>query len=262
MRRVRRPAVAGSFYPADPKRLQSLVRDCLAAAVPDDGTPAKAFVVPHAGLEYSGPIAASAYARIARMRDRVRRIVLVGPSHRVAFRGIAVPECDAFATPLGTIEIDAEAVARALACPGVLASDAAHAQEHSLEVQLPFLQTVLGAFVLLPLVVGRAGADEVAAVLEAVWGGEETLVLVSSDLSHYLPYDEAREIDARTSQAIDSLAPEEISMDQACGRLGVQGALLVAKRRGLHARTLDLRSSGDTAGSRDAVVGYGAYAIG
>lgn len=262
MLRTRPPAVAGSFYPADPKALRALVRSCLDAAQPGADAPAKAFVVPHAGYVYSGPVAATAYARIATLRDRVRRIVLIGPSHRVAFRGIALPEAEIFETPLGAIEIDQEAVARALQCPGVLCSDAAHAGEHSLEVQLPFLQTVLDRFALVPLVVGRATPREVAEVIEALWGGDETLVLVSSDLSHYLPYDDARALDARTSRAIETLSPDEISEEQACGRLGVQALLAVARQHRLRASTLDLRNSGDTAGSRDAVVGYGAYALG
>jgi AmmeMemoRadiSam system protein B len=221
----------------------------------------KALVVPHAGYVYSGPVAASAYALLASLRDRIRRVVLLGPSHRVGFEGLAASSADAFETPLGRVEIDAEAVERALLLPQVRRLDAAHAQEHSLEVQLPFLQRVLSDFRLVPLVVGDATPAEVAEVIETLWGGAETLLVVSSDLSHYLPYEQAKALDRATTQAIENLDPEAIGEDQACGRLPVQGLLLAARRHGLHARTLDLRSSGDTAGSRDAVVGYGAYAF-
>jgi len=259
---VRRPAVAGSFYPADAQALRTAVEDHLSHAPlrPVAEAP-KALVVPHAGYVYSGPVAASAYALLAPLRDRVRRVVLLGPAHRVGFEGLAASSAEAFETPLGRVEIDQEAVERALTLPQVRRLDAAHAQEHSLEVQIPFLQLMLSDFRLVPLVVGDATPAEVAEVIEALWGGAETLVVVSSDLSHYLSYEEARSIDRATTRAIESLAPEAIGPDQACGRLPVQGLLLAAKLHGLHARTLDLRNSGDTAGSRDSVVGYGAYAF-
>lgn len=261
-RRLRPPAVAGLFYPGEPRALRAAVEGHLAqasAAAPQE--PLKALVVPHAGYVYSGPVAASAYALLAPLRDRIRRVVLLGPSHRVGFEGLAASSADAFETPLGRVEIDADAVERALSLPQVRRLDAAHAQEHSLEVQLPFLQRVLSDFRLVPLVVGDATPAEVAEVIETLWGGAETLLVVSSDLSHYLPYEQARALDRATTQAIENLDPEAIGEDQACGRLPVQGLLLAARRHGLHARTLDLRSSGDTAGSRDSVVGYGAYAF-
>ncbi len=261
-RRLRPPAVAGLFYPGEARALRAAVEEHLAqasAAAPRE--PLKALVVPHAGYVYSGPVAASAYALLASLRDRIRRVVLLGPSHRVGFEGLAASSADAFETPLGRVEIDADAVERALSLPQVRRLDAAHAQEHSLEVQLPFLQRVLSDFRLVPLVVGDATPAEVAEVIETLWGGAETLLVVSSDLSHYLPYEQARALDRATTQAIENLDPEAIGEDQACGRLPVQGLLLAARRHGLHARTLDLRSSGDTAGSRDAVVGYGAYAF-
>ena len=260
--RVRPPAVAGTFYPADPRALRASVEDALAQApVACAADAPKALVVPHAGYVYSGPVAATAYARLVPVRDRVHRVVLLGPSHRVAFDGLAVPGADAFDTPLGRVEIDTGGVARALALPQVQRLDAAHAREHSLEVQIPFLQVVLPQFRLVPIVVGDATPDEISEVIDTLWGGDETVVLVSSDLSHYLSYEEARAIDRETTQAIERLDPAAIGFDQACGRLPVQGLLLSARRRGLHARTLDLRSSGDTAGSRDSVVGYGAYAF-
>jgi AmmeMemoRadiSam system protein B len=259
---VRPAAVAGLFYPDEPRELKSMIASCLKQAVAETTpqTP-KALIVPHAGYVYSGPVAASAYARLAPLRERVRRVVLLGPAHRVAFRGIAASSADAFETPLGRVEIDREALSEALTLPRVQILDRAHTHEHSLEVQLPFLQTVLREFRLVPLLVGDASPEEVAGVIEALWKGDETLRLVSSDLSHYLPYEEARRIDRETTGAIERLDPQEISYDQACGRLPVQGLLLAARRHGLRATTLDLRNSGDTAGSRDSVVGYGAYAF-
>jgi hypothetical protein len=262
-RSVRPPAVAGQFYPDEPATLRELVAACLEGA--DPGPPEavlpKAWIVPHAGFVYSGPIAASAYVRLGRFRERVKRVVLIGPSHRVGFRGIAVPTVDAFETPLGRVPLDRDAIARALGVEGVQQLDAAHAREHSLEVQLPFLQTVLADFTLVPLVVGQATGADVARVLEALWGGEETVIVVSSDLSHYLPYDVARRLDADTTLAIEQLAPDSIRQDQACGRLPVQGLLLAARSHGLRPATLDVRSSGDTAGDQRAVVGYGAWAF-
>ncbi|HTF34021.1 MAG TPA: AmmeMemoRadiSam system protein B [Myxococcota bacterium] len=261
---VRPAAVAGLFYPDEPQELRSMIATCLHGAVVQTTQPLvpKALIVPHAGYVYSGPVAASAYARLAPLRERVRRVVLLGPAHRVGFHGIAASSADTFETPLGRVEIDRAAVSHALTLPRVRVFDRAHTDEHSLEVQLPFLQTVLGEFRLIPLLVGDATPDEVADVIEALWNGDETLLLVSSDLSHYLSYEMARRIDRETTGAIERLAPEEIGYDQACGRLPVQGLLLAARRHGLHVTTLDLRNSGDTAGPRDSVVGYGAYALG
>lgn len=254
----RSPAVAGLFYPGDPRVLKQTVDDYLAEASPD-GEPPKALIVPHAGFVYSGPIAASAYATLVKARAIVRRVVLLGPAHRVPLRGLAASSADRFETPLGTVALDRAATDLALALPQVRVMDAAHAQEHSLEVQLPFLQEVLERFTLVPFVVGDTGPDEVAEVLDLLWGGPETLIVISSDLSHYHTYATARALDTATSAAIEALRPQDIGYEQACGRIPVNGLLAVARRRGLHARTLDLRNSGDTAGSRDQVVGYGAY---
>ncbi|MEQ8194650.1 MAG: AmmeMemoRadiSam system protein B, partial [Rhodospirillales bacterium] len=219
----------------------------------------KAIIAPHAGYIYSGPIAASVYARLKPLRGRIERVVLLGPCHRVAVRGLALSGADAFATPLGNVPVDKEAVAALAGLPQVSTFDATHAQEHSLEVHLPFLQEILGAFKLVPLVVGDASADQVAEVLERLWGGPETLIVVSSDLSHYLDYDTANRLDRETCAAIESLDFTRIGRDQACGRIPVSGLLALAKRRGLGVDTLDLRNSGDTAGPRDRVVGYGAW---
>lgn len=263
MERIRPPAVAGSFYPGNRAELSAAVRGYLADAetAGEGAATPKALIAPHAGYIYSGPIAASAYARIARGRDAIQRVVLLGPAHRVAVAGLAAPEVDAFATPLGEVPLDRDALERVLELPQVRVFDAAHALEHSLEVHLPFLQTILDDFVLVPLVVGDADPEAVAEVLDCLWGGEETLVVVSTDLSHYSEYATAQRMDAATSEAIEALAPDRIEVEQACGRIPVQGLLLVAQRRGLRARTIDVRNSGDTAGPRDSVVGYGAYAL-
>jgi MEMO1 family protein len=258
MANVRNPAVAGLFYPDDSRELHALVSGYL-AAVPASGGVPKAIIAPHAGYIYSGPIAASAYARIQPARGRITRVVLLGPAHRVGFHGLALSSANCFQTPLGRITVDQEAVKKISGLPQVQVMDAAHMQEHSLEVHLPFLQEVLGEFSLVPLVVGDAEPNEVAEVLEALWGGPETLIVISSDLSHYHDYKTAQRLDRATSQAIEQLRLEDIQYDHACGRNPVSGLLRVARQRGLRAKTIDLRNSGDTAGTPDRVVGYGAY---
>ncbi|MFZ1413198.1 MAG: AmmeMemoRadiSam system protein B [Defluviicoccus sp.] len=263
MPHVRPAAVAGLFYPAGQRELDAAVRAMLAAVPPfaaDEPLP-KAIIAPHAGYIYSGPVAATAYARLARLKGRVKRVVLIGPSHRVCLEGLAVPRCDAFATPLGPVAVDRAAIKDVLSLDTVTELDAAHAEEHCLEVHLPFLQEVLGTFAIVPLVVGDARTADVAAVLERLWGADETLIVVSSDLSHYLTYESARTLDAATCRAIEMLDPAVISREQACGGAAVKGLLALAKRRHLAVWTLDLRNSGDTAGDRRRVVGYGAWAF-
>ena len=257
----RRPAVAGLFYPGDPRVLQHTVHSLLAAAAParTEALP-KAIIAPHAGYVYSGPIAASIYARLAPLRGRVTRVVLLGPTHRVAVRGLAHPGCRWFETPLGKVEIDQDALDGLRALPQVTGSPAAHAQEHSLEVHVPFLQAVLGTFKLVPLAVGHASPAEVAAVFDALWGGSETLIVVSSDMSHYLPYREAQQLDRATADAIVRLSTD-IDHEGACGATPVSGLAYTAQRRGLTVELVDLRNSGDTAGTRDQVVGYAAFAF-
>ena len=258
MTTVRTPAVAGMFYPNNPQKLHDQLQDFL-DQVEAAGTVPKAIIVPHAGYIYSGPVAASAYARLRAAKDIIQRVILLGPSHRVGFRGIAVSGMDAFATPLGNIPVDQEAIATICELPYVGFLEQAHVQEHSLEVHLPFLQEVLGAFKLVPLVVGEATPEQVGTVLETLWGGPETLIVISSDLSHYHDYQTAKRLDTVTSRAIESLRFEDIDHEAACGRNPVSGLLWVARRKGLHGETIDLRNSGDTAGSHDRVVGYGAY---
>lgn len=258
---VRTPAVAGSFYPADTARLTRDLTDLLAhPAGPPLPTAPKALIVPHAGYLYSGPIAASAYATLAPQRGRITRVVLAGPSHFVPLRGLAVPKASRFRTPLGEVAVDLDGVQRVVQLPLVTISAAAHSDEHSLEVQLPFLQTVLDAFSVLPLVVGDAAPDEVAAVLEEVWGGDETLIVVSSDLSHYLPDPSARAADTQTVSDIIALRPH-VGPRQACGAAPVNGLLAAAQRHGLRAVALDVRNSSQTAGDPDRVVGYAAIAF-
>lgn len=255
---ARNPAVAGTFYPADPDELRRMLGRYL-QAVPTGGGVPKALIAPHAGYIYSGPVAASAYARLKPVRGKISRVVLLGPAHRVGFEGLALHSADVFTTPLGDIPIDSDAIALIQNLPQVRVFDAAHVQEHSLEVHLPFLQETLGAFKLVPVVVGDAGPRDVAEVLERLWGGAETLIVISSDLSHYHDYATAQRLDGATSQAIESLRYEDIRYDDACGRNPVNGLLYVARQRGLKSKTVDLRNSGDTAGPRHQVVGYGAY---
>lgn len=255
---TRPAAVAGSFYAAEPRRLAQHV-DALLDGARGPLLHAKALVVPHAGYRYSGPIAATAYAALRAARPAPTRVVLLGPAHTVAFRGLALPGADAFETPLGAVRVDTELVARVARLPQVVVSAQAHRKEHSLEVQLPFLQRVLQDFTLLPLVVGDASPEEVAEVLDACWGGPETVVLISSDLSHSLPYEQARQVDGKTARQILSLEYQALERPQACGHAPLRGLLLAARRRHLKAQLLDLRNSGDTEGDRAGVVGYGAF---
>ena len=257
---VRSPAVAGVFYPDNERRLRAAVLEYVAQAKPEGPDP-KALIAPHAGYQYSGPVAGSAYAVIAARRDVITRVVLIGPSHRVGFDGLALPDASAFTTPLGDVTLDTAAIDRIRTLPQVIVSSHAHRQEHSLEVHLPFLQETLGPFSLVPLLTGDAAPSEVGGVIDALWGGDETLIVISSDLSHYHDYATASRLDAATSAAIEALADEDIADDHACGAVAIRGLLWVARRRGLRARTLDLRNSGDTAGPKDRVVGYGAYAF-
>jgi AmmeMemoRadiSam system protein B len=256
---TRPAAVAGTFYPGDAYTLRGGIASLLtglhgSAAIP------KALIVPHAGYVYSGPIAARAYAALEKSAMAIRRVVLFGPAHRVWVAGLAASSAKAFATPLGTVPLDQEAIASVAHLPQVEINDAAHAGEHSLEVQLPFLQMLLGDFVLAPFVVGGATPAQVAAVMEALWGGPETLIVVSSDLSHYLPYTEAQSIDRATADSILERRPLS-RHEQACGATPINGLLEVARRKALTPTLLDLRNSGDTSGDRSRVVGYGAFAF-
>lgn len=255
----RPPAVADQFYPADATQLAALLQQMMAVAKPAVQNKIKAMIVPHAGLVYSGPVAASAYQALKQQADKISRVVLMGPSHRVGFHGVATTSASEYSMPFGPVRIDRAATSLIATLPQVQQLDQAHQLEHSLEVQLPFLQTVLSNFTLVPLVVGECTANQVAEVLELLWDGEETLIVVSSDLSHYHSYEVATEMDRRTSDAILNLSPEDIHYADACGRNPVNGLLLAAKQHQLKSDLIDLRNSGDTAGTRDRVVGYGAY---
>jgi MEMO1 family protein len=258
MTTIRQSAVADYFYPGEAKVLSNTVTALLSEA--EAGPAPKAIVAPHAGYIYSGSIAASAYVRVKPLAAQITRVVLLGPTHRVPVRGLAAPGVDAFLTPLGTVPVDGAALHSIDDLPQVVVNAAAHAMEHSLEVHLPFLQTVLGEFKLVPLCVGEASGEEVAEVLERLWGGAETLIVVSSDLSHYLSYEAAMRLDGATAQAILGFDPH-VRHEQACGATPLNGLLVVARRKQLTAELLDLRNSGDTAGDRLRVVGYGAFAF-
>ncbi|HUP98024.1 MAG TPA: AmmeMemoRadiSam system protein B [Usitatibacter sp.] len=262
MSAIRPAAVAGTFYPGEASSLAAEVAAYIAEAPPGpNGVRApKAIIAPHAGYIYSGPIAASIYARLTSLRGRLERVVLAGPAHRVYVSGVAIPAAEAFASPLGAVELDAGALRELQKLPFVEVSDRAHALEHSLEVHVPFLQAALGPFRLVPLVVGDANPSEMAQVFDILWGGDETLIVVSSDLSHYLPYEAARARDRDTAGAIISLEPTLVP-EEACGAAPINGLLVAARRRGMRAELVDLRNSGDTAGDRSRVVGYGAFAF-
>jgi MEMO1 family protein len=260
MHQVRQPAVAGTFYEGQKHALRNDVKALLDSAPQDGNTAPKAIIVPHAGYVYSGSTAALAYAQLSTSRKVIRRVVLLGPVHRVPVKGLALPGVDSFATPLGAIEVDQAAVAAITPLPQVVVSPRVHAMEHSLEVQLPFLQSVLDDFTLLPLAVGDATPAEVAQVLEVLWGGPETLIVISSDLSHYLPYRAAQTVDQDTVRSILHL-DDTLTHEQACGGTPVNGLLMAAKRHGLQPRLLGLCNSGDTAGDKGRVVGYAAFAF-
>jgi AmmeMemoRadiSam system protein B len=258
MMTVRQAAVAGTFYPADARELAKMVDRYMAGAEGNGDLP-KAIIAPHAGYVYSGPIAASAYAHLAGNKEMVRRVVLMGPAHRVPLQGLAASSAQAFATPLGEVAVDQEALAKVLDLPQVRVWDEAHAFEHSLEVQLPFLQRIYQQFSIVPLLVGQTTAQEAAEVLDLLWGGPETAVVISSDLSHFHDYTTAQHLDQVTAQAIIRLDGQALEYESACGRNAIRGLLKVAKERGLNGRVVDLRNSGDTSGSRSRVVGYGAF---
>jgi AmmeMemoRadiSam system protein B len=252
------PSVAGAFYPDDPDELAGMVDEMLDDQEPLPQPTPKAIIAPHAGYIYSGPVAASAYRQLL-LPNRIRRVVVLAPAHRLPFRGLATTSANWLRTPLGDIPVDREAVQQLLELPQVRELDTAFAGEHALEVQLPFLQRSLDDFTVVPLIVGQASATDVSDVLEKLWDGEETLIVISSDLSHFLDYHQARIKDQHTSMAIIDMNPEAIGFDDACGRIPVSGLLLSARRHGLQGRNLDLRNSGDTAGDKSRVVGYGAY---
>jgi AmmeMemoRadiSam system protein B/AmmeMemoRadiSam system protein A len=260
---IRHPAVAGTFYPADPDALERQLARFMSEAgnaAPEAALP-KAIIGPHAGYVYSGPIAARAYARLAAARGRISRVVLIGPSHYVGFRGLAVDTVEAWAMPGGNVALDTEAIARLRTLPMLGVLDAAYQREHALEVHVPFLQYMLGDFRLVPIVAGDAPPEAVAALFDALWGGPETLVVVSTDLSHFLDYAACRQLDQSTAEAIERFDIDAIGPTEACGQVPTRGLLLAARQRGMSIQRLDLRNSGDTAGPRDRVVGYGAWAL-
>jgi MEMO1 family protein len=259
--RVRPPAVAGLFYPRNPDELRAEVADLLADAPARATGHVKAVIAPHAGYAYSGSIAAIAFAHLRDCAKGIERVVVIGPAHYVALRGIAVPRSDSFETPLGPVPVDRNALADISDLPCVVAHDAAHAPEHALEVELPFLQMTIGNFQLVPLLVGDADPREVSRTIARLWGGAETLIVISSDLSHYHDYDAAKRLDAATAGAIERGEWGQLRSSHACGYLPIAGFLIEAAQRGLEAKRLAMCNSGDTAGDRDRVVGYGAWAF-
>lgn len=256
---VREPAVSGMFYPAEAGALTGMVQDFLSRSSSEGAAP-KALIAPHAGYPYSGPTAAHAYARIRPVADRIQRVVLLGPAHRWPFRGIAAHSADYFRTPLGDVPVDQAVRDKILQRPDTVTLDAAHEGEHSLEVHLPFLQHLLDDFQVVPLVLGDADTETVASLLNDLWGGEETLIVISTDLSHFLDYDTAYERDRATADQILACRPEGIGDYDACGRVPLRGLLAAARERGMNMELIDLCNTGDTANVRDRVVGYAAFA--
>lgn len=256
----RQPAAAGTFYPANRQQLHQMLDHYLNDAETGSKVP-KAIIAPHAGYIYSGPVAATAYARLKKAHDRINRVVLIGPSHRVAFSGLAVSRAQSFITPLGEVTVDQDAVRAIAELPFVDYLEQAHTHEHSLEVHLPFLQEMLDDFTIVPIVAGDASPEQVSQVLEMLWGGDETLIVISSDLSHYQDYATAKQLDKATSAAMEHLDYERLDLDSACGRMPISGLLKLAREKSLTLKTIDLRNSGDTAGDKVRVVGYGAYVI-
>lgn len=259
---IRPAAVAGSFYPGVPQHLAQMVRGYLSEQTVSSIRRPKALVLPHAGYIYSGPVAATGYRLLQAFAADVSRVVLLGPAHTVPLSGLAAPSVKAFETPLGQVVLERSVLDDlAQTLSQVKINDLAHAAEHSLEVQLPFLQIVIPSFALVPLVIGQVSTVEVAEVLRSCWGGPETLILISSDLSHFHPYEEARKLDTATAVAIESFRDNSLVYDSACGRYGIGGLLREARTRQMTVERLDLRNSGDTAGDKRQVVGYGAWAF-
>jgi AmmeMemoRadiSam system protein B len=260
MTMVIHPQCVGKFFPAEGAELREKV-DHMLRVTPSRAFTPKAIIVPHAGYDYSGPVAAMAYACLAGCADRIRRVVLLGTCHFVQVGGVLTTSADAMATPLGRVPIDKASVQLAAQLPQVTRHDQAHHLDHALAVQLPFLQQLLAEFCIVPFLVTDCDAEEVAQLLDLLWDGDDTLIVVSTDLSHNLKYDEACRRDRRTAEAIIRLDAEAIGHDDACGHRAIAGLLIVAQRRGLHAIQIDLRNSGNTRGGRDSVVGYGAFVL-
>lgn len=261
--RARSPAFAGTFYSDKPQDLAATVKAFLAEAQPPESrTVAKALIAPHAGYIYSGPVAGSAYATLAARSNDIERVILMGPSHRVAFSGVAASAAHQFDTPIGPMMLDRDAVALLLKENLAREFEPAHEHEHSLEVQLPFLKQVCPNARIVPLVCGDDNWQAARAALALLWGGDETAIVISSDLSHYHDYATAQRLDADTAKSVERRAAGDIDFEQACGATAINALLAIAAEKNLSCTTLDLRNSGDTAGPRSRVVGYGAFATG
>jgi len=260
----RQAAVAGQFYPDKVAVLQSDITHYITTVVelPELNSIApKAIIVPHAGYMYSGVIAASAYNLLQKHAATITKAIILGPAHRVSFSGIAISSANYFDTPLGSVEINQSSIDNLTKNDFIHENDAAHEHEHSIEVQLPFLQTILHNFTIVPLLIGQCDENDVASILELLWGGDETLIVISSDLSHFETYEIANKMDTKTSQAILNLQPEKIQFEDACGRTAINGLLKIAQKKNLTPYIIDVRNSGDTAGDKKRVVGYGAYSL-
>lgn len=257
--KIRKEAVAGTFYPEGTIELETLITTLLHEKDLPDIPPPKAIIVPHAGYVFSGSIAASAYRKIKSFSSLIKKVVILGPSHRVSFNGIALSSDEQWATPLGNVEVDQETCCELKTIDFINYNDAAHKEEHSIEVQLPFLQKTLNDFTIIPLLSCQTSLKEAVYTLEKVWGDEETLIIISSDLSHFLNYDDCRKKDHETVNAIENFDYDKLKNDDACGLIPISALLAVAKQKKMKMETLDVRCSGDTAGRRDSVVGYASF---
>lgn len=262
MLKIQHPVVAGTFYPDNPSRLKQMLKYLLSKTSAHKKQ-ARALIVPHAGYIYSGAIAATAYARLRAEKQNIKKIVLIGPSHHLGFQGVALNTAEQFLTPLGAIAVNGEAIKRIATLPFAHFINQAYSKEHSLEVHLPFLQSVIGTFSLIPVVTGKVSAEQLCELIELFWGDLETIIIISSDLSHFLEYEAAQHQDKKTSAFIEQLQYEKLDRRAACGYIPISGLLALARKKSLQVKTLDLRNSADTAGSahKNRVVGYGSYAI-
>lgn len=254
--------VAGYFYPNDPNTLSKQIDDFLLnTEIEKNNIIPKAIIVPHAGYIYSGQTAAFSYNCLEKIKNKIKKVVIIGPAHRVGFNGIAGTLATEFVTPLGVVKVDESSMENVLTMPSVMILEEAFQGEHCLEVQLPFLQKILNNFTIVPLIVGNVSYITLSEVIERLWGFDDTLFVISSDLSHYHDYKTAQNMDSTTANAIVNLEPDNITYDNACGRIGIQAMLDIAKSKNMTVKQLDLRNSGDTAGDKNRVVGYGAFCV-
>lgn len=253
----RKPTVAGLFYPSETDNLSKLITDLLNQKPPVSFT--KMLIVPHAAYQYIGEILAQSYLHLFSRSQQIKTVVLLTPSHHIKFNGIAITSKDCYLTPFGEVIIDSDAMMTLLNFPQVVMFDDAHIKEHSIEIHLPFLQTILPSFSLVPLIIGETNSYNILEILEKLWEQEETLIIASMNLSHYQTYNIAQELDQRTSQAIESLHWQSLQTNQICNIHLISSLLQLAHQKSLTPKTIKVCNSGDLTGIKNRVVGYGAF---